>query len=111
MARESANDCGPTANLQKAATALGMRLSDEVTLYNDERTIPILGEDPRWVKSQIAEIACDSEIGKLAKRCQPENRGKPTHRKDLVQTLLEGIDLTATKAYARKKGTEAKRQK
>jgi ribonuclease HI len=95
---------GPAANLAKAANALGYHLNSNLNLTRDGyEDIPLIGQEPRWVKQRVEEAARDRLVDEVRQRCREGNRGKKTHRMDLEEAIEGDIDFPATKAYPDRK--------
>ena len=89
---------GPANNLKAAATSLGYKLSNNLTLSRDgEEDIPLIGQDPRWIDGKIRDAICDTLIAQLGERCKPENNDKKNHRDDF-EGIPPKIDHETTKA-------------
>ena len=102
---------GPVANVEKAAKAIGFTLSDAITIANGSETIPIIGQQIRWLKTKLEDITRDLEIQSLWQRTAEANAGKSNHRKDFQGILENGIDLDSTTALTKLKAKAGKSKK
>jgi hypothetical protein len=102
---------GPIANMEKAAKAMGYTLSDAITIANGNETIPIIGQQIRWLKSKLVTITKDLEIQNLRKRTAEVNIGKTNHRKDFQGILEDGIDHDSTSALIKLKVKKPKNKR
>jgi hypothetical protein len=89
--------------MEKAAKAMGYTLSDAITIANGNETIPIIGQQIRWLKTKLETITRDLEIQSLRQRTAEANAGKTNHRKDFQGILEDGIDHDSTTALIKLK--------
>jgi hypothetical protein len=89
--------------MEKAAKAMGYTLSDAITIANGNETIPIIGQQIRWLKTKLETITKDLEIQSLRQRTAEANAGKTNHRKDFQGILEDGIDHDSTTALTKLK--------
>ena len=84
---------GLVANLQKAAKALGITVSGNLTLNNPNgESVPLAGQEIRWLKKKVEEAARDQLVDNLRQRCTEDKSENTSCRKDFRGVVEQHFD-------------------
>lgn len=108
---------GPLANLEEAAEAIGYKLCSNLALESPKGdTIPLIGQEMRWIKRKVDEAARDKLLVKLKERCGEGKEQKASYRKDIAGKIGHDQDLdfdacTALQGRGKKKVGKKKKKR